>query len=231
MRNSETADAMLVRAALEGDETACEELVIRLTPIIQRRVSRALAVCRATRASGSQRSDLLDLTQQMLLLLFEERGRVLVSWDPERGLSLNNFVGLVAEREALTVLRSGRRSAWAETPTGDDILNAYRDESKSENVVSARDELTSIWRRLEGQLSPRGIALFRALMVEELPIEKVCEAFQMSATAVYNFRSRVRQRVREIRDSLSWREGVNIRQLRAVGARRAWWSLRDTGEQ
>jgi DNA-directed RNA polymerase specialized sigma24 family protein len=201
-----------------------------LTPIIQHRVSRALSVCRVRRASGShQRSDLLDLTQQMLLLLFEERGKALSSWHPERGLSLNNFVGLVAEREALAVLRSGRRSAWAETPTADDILSAYRDESESENVVSARDELISIWHRLEGQLSPRGIALFRALLVDELPIEKVCQTFQMSATAVYNFRSRLRHRVREIRASLTAAEGVSLAQLRAVGAQGSRWSLRDTG--
>jgi len=144
----------------------------------------------------------LDLTQQVLLLLFDNGGQVLAAWDPERGLSLDNFVGLVAEREAAAILRSGRRSAWAETPTPDDILELGQVGPEAEQQLSSRDELICIWHRLEAQLSPRGLALTRALLIEEQPIEEVARAFNTSPNALYAFRSRLRRTLKEIRDSL-----------------------------
>jgi hypothetical protein len=60
-----------------------------------------------------------------------------------RGLSLDNFVGLVAEREAATILRSGRRSAWAETPTADDVLALGPDDLEPERRLASRTWLAS----------------------------------------------------------------------------------------
>jgi hypothetical protein len=117
-------DVELVRNAVEGQPAARHALVLRLSPVVQRRICRPLLSSRAAHGRSVQRSEVLDLTQQILLLLFERDSRVLRSWDPERGLSLASFVGLVAEREAKAILRSGRRSAWAERPTSDDDLSA-----------------------------------------------------------------------------------------------------------
>jgi DNA-directed RNA polymerase specialized sigma24 family protein len=192
----------LVQRALRGEVAASRALVLQLTPIVQRRVAVAWASCGAPGGRPVSRSDVLDLTQQVLLLLFEREGRVLRSWDPERGLSLRGFVGLVAEREALTLLRTGRRSAWAETPTSDDVL----DQAPAPGVeprLSARDELSRIWEALECRLSPRGLALFRALLVDELPIEEVALRFGMSTGALYTFRSRLREQVQRLRGELA----------------------------
>ena len=64
-------------------------LVLRLSPVVQRRVCRPLASSRAARGRGVERAEVLDLTQQILLLLFDRDSRVLRSWDPARGLSLD----------------------------------------------------------------------------------------------------------------------------------------------
>jgi len=128
----------LVQRALGGEPAAGRELVQQLTPVVQRRVAVAWASCGAPGGRPVTRSDVLDLTQQVLLLLFENGGRVLRSWDPLRGLSLRSFVGLVAEREAVTILRTGRRSAWAETPSSDDILERAEESPEAEGRLSAR---------------------------------------------------------------------------------------------
>jgi RNA polymerase sigma-70 factor (ECF subfamily) len=167
-------------------------------------VRRALSYHRSTQPGYAiERSDVLDLTQQMLLLLFDRGARVLSGWEPERGLSLENFVGLVVEREAFAFLRSGRRSAWAETPTSDDVLDAHSEPSSTDRQVTCRDELRKLWRRLQLQLSPRGTALFHALLVEQQSVEEVCDTFNMSANALYSFRSRLRDKVLEIRENLT----------------------------
>src|SRR5687767_9203125 len=133
------ADADLVRRALDGEAAARHALVLRLGPVVQRRVCRPLASSRAAPGRGVERSEVLDLTQQILLLLFDRDSRVLRSWDAGRGLTLANFVGLVAEREAKAILRSGRRSAWAERPSGDDDASVHAvDEHAFEDRVVSR---------------------------------------------------------------------------------------------
>jgi DNA-directed RNA polymerase specialized sigma24 family protein len=197
-------DADLVRRAVDGEAAARHALVLRLAPVVQRRVCRPLANSRAASGRGVERSEVLDLTQQVLLLLFDRDSRVLRSWDPGRGLTLANFVGLVAEREAKAILRSGRRSAWAERPSGDDDLSVLAmDDRTFEDHVVSRDELARIWHQLEEELSPRGFELFRALLIEQLSMEETSARFDMSANALYTFRSRLRQRVHAIRCELA----------------------------
>ncbi len=198
-------DVDLVRRAVDGDAAARHALVLRLSPVVHRRVCRPLAI---RRGGSVQRSEVLDLVQQILLLLFDKDSRVLRSWDPTRGLSLSNFVGLVAEREAKAVLRSGRRSAWAENPTAeDDVSTLAVDDAVLEDDIVSRGELRTIWHRLEEALSPRSIELFRALFIEQLSIEEISGRFGMSSNALYTFRSRLRQQVQAIRRELSATQG------------------------
>jgi RNA polymerase sigma factor (sigma-70 family) len=201
---SQETDVELVRRAIDGQPAARHTLVLRLSPVVQRRVCRPLASSGAASGRRVQRSEVLDLTQQVLLLLFDRDSRVLRSWDPERGLSLANFVGLIAEREAKAMLRSGRRSAWAEKPTSDDDLSAFSvDEPALEDHVVSRQELQKLWHRLEEELSPRSLELFHALLIEQLSIEEIAERFNMSPNALYTFRSRLRQQVQTIRQQLT----------------------------
>src|SRR4051812_48339802 len=98
--------ASLARRALEGDPIALSSLVATLTPVVQARVARTLLARRSLLAGGrSVREEVEDLSQEIFLALFDRNARVLRSWEPERGLSLLNFVGLVAERQVLSFLR------------------------------------------------------------------------------------------------------------------------------
>src|SRR5687767_6858260 len=118
-----TVDATLVHQALEGDRQALRQLVAALTPIIQARVAQVLL--RTPHASRRNiEAEVADLTQEVFLALFAENGRSLKAWDPTRGLSFPNFVGLLASRLAITVLRSSRRNPYAQTPTEQSDLEA-----------------------------------------------------------------------------------------------------------
>src|ERR1700742_4584307 len=110
--------ASLTRRALDGDQAALASLVAVLTPVIQARVARTLLARRSFQSGGrSVRQEVEDLTQEVWVALFAREARVLRSWDAERGLSLPNFVGLVAERQVISFLRSGRRNPWKEEPS------------------------------------------------------------------------------------------------------------------
>src|SRR5688572_11436679 len=109
----------LVKRALAGERAAIEALVVELSPVVQARVAAALYRC-----GHSSRQELEDLTQEILMDLFTGEGRVLSSWDPERGLSLASFVGLVAQRQVYSRLRSRRRSPFTQRPTDPSAIDA-----------------------------------------------------------------------------------------------------------
>src|SRR5262245_6251425 len=116
-------DVALVADSLKGERRALATLVDRLTPVIQARAAHWLLRQRGARAR-SIRQEVEDLTQEVFLCLFDQGGRTLRSWEPERGLSLDRFVGLVAERQIVSILRTQKRNPWTEDPTLSDDIDA-----------------------------------------------------------------------------------------------------------
>ncbi|HYU31968.1 MAG TPA: sigma-70 family RNA polymerase sigma factor [Thermoanaerobaculia bacterium] len=193
-----------VLGALAGDEPALTRLVRRLTPVIQSRVARGLLLWRTGPAAGRNiRQEVEDLTQEIFLVLFADGGKVLRSWQPERGLSLVNFVGLVAERQTASVLRSGKRSPWKEDPTLSEDLDQASPESGPEEIAASREQIRLLLQRLTEELSPLGRHLFDLLFLRELPCEEVTRQTGMSADAVYAWRSRLRRLANRLLDEMS----------------------------
>ena len=200
IKNTTEEDLELVRSACAGDESARRVLLAGVSDVVRARVVRVLA--RDSRAGGAvRRQHLLDLVQDVFVLLLERQGRVLRAWDPGRGLSLEGFVGLVAEREALTFRRVGRRSAWAENPT-DDIADGHDERPSPEASAEAREQLQLLLDYLSERLSPHAAQLFEALYANNLPLAEVCSRFGMTADAVYSFRTRLKRLVATFRDTV-----------------------------
>ena len=198
-------DQLLLREAVARDPAACRQLVSRLTPIVRHRVTRVMALHECKTGRSFARQDVLDRIQDVFVLLLDQRARVLRTWDPAKGLSLDNFVGLVAERETQSMLKSGRRSAWAEHATNDDSIARHVDPVTPEARVSSARLVEAVLDDVESQLSPRGLLLLDALLVQEEPLEEISRRFAMSANAIYSFRSRLKSLVAAARLRL---EGV-----------------------
>lgn len=184
----------LLRRALAGEQTALTRLVAVLTPVIQARVARTLLSRKAQLSGGrSVRQEVEDLSQEVFLSLFARDARVLRSWQAERGLSLENFAGLVAERQVLSFLRSGRRNPQQETSWSEDEVDAPARDSGPEEVTAGREHLAWLLDRLREEASPLGYRLFHLLFVQELSLPEVRAASGLSADAVYAWRSRLRR--------------------------------------
>jgi len=185
--------------ALEGDTATIKLLLDRLAPIIQARAARVLMRRGEDRKGREIRQEVEDMTQEVFLSLFDEGGRALRAWRPELGLSLENFVGLVADRQVASILRSGRRSPWKDEPTDDDALAPHVGSHEPlEHDLASRDLLVALLDRLREELSPRMLRLFYALWVEEKPVPDVCEELGMQPQAVYTARNRIAARARQI---------------------------------
>jgi RNA polymerase sigma factor (sigma-70 family) len=183
----------LIRLTLAGDRSAARTLLLELYPLVQARVARVLWRSR----SGSDRNvqqEVADMTQDVFRALFDESGRALRAWDPDRGLSLPNFVGLLAERHVIGVLRSDRRSPWTEDPTLDTTLDHHpASGGDPEPVVRSRELLELLLDRLRLSLSPLGYQMFRLIYVEERSVEEAAQAMNLTTDAVYAWRSRIRK--------------------------------------
>jgi len=202
MQEAMTRDA--IRRALAGDKAALRGLVDALTPTIQARVARVLLRTGCQGRRGTVRQEVEDLSQQVFERLFEREGRALLDWDQEKGLPLPQYVGLVAEREVISILRSKRRSPYTERPTEDAQLeSSARHHEGGEAGFVTRQMAATLCKRLEGSLSPLGFRVFLLLFRDEQSPEAVCQELGMSADALYAWRSRIRKAARELAEELS----------------------------
>lgn len=207
MMDSKELQAILKRA-LEGDQAALRSLINAITPVIQKRVARALLKYRQGPSAGRDvHQEVQDLSQKVFLYLFAKDARVLRRWDPERGLSLLNYIGLVAEFRAMGILR-GRRSPWIDEPTLiDELPDQPRSSDNPEQAAASREILGLLLVLLKDRLSAEGWNMFDLLFLQELSPEEVARKTGKSLAAVYKWQSRLRQLAREIFDALSNSDG------------------------
>jgi RNA polymerase sigma factor (sigma-70 family) len=193
-----------VSQALAGDTAALARLIRASTPVIQARVARGLLLWRQGGNAGRDvRQEVEDLTQEVFLVLFADDGRVLRSWQPERGLTLAGFVGLVAERQVASILRSGRRSPWRDDPTLPARLDEIADGQGPEALVASREQMRRLLDRLTEELSPLGRQLFQLLFLDELAIDDAARQTGLSPEALYAWRSRLRRLCRRLLAEMS----------------------------
>ncbi len=192
-----------------GDDQQTRCLIDDLIPIVQARIARKLLRYRASASATELRQILEDITQEVFVALFDNRARALRGWDPERGLSLDNFVGLIAERQAASILRTGKRSPWTEEPmVFDDLerkanqngpgLDSPQMRQSPEQRVVSKNDLEYLWYRLQEELTPLGRRLFELLFIDDNSASDVCSKMKMTPDAVYAWRSRLMRRAREI---------------------------------
>ena len=197
--NALVDDCERVRAALEGDPAALHELVVALTPVVQARVARALLRRRDSHGRDI-RQDVEDLTQEVFLAMFTDDRRFLRSWKPALGLSLPNFVGLLAQRRVASIMRTAKRTPWSdEAPLNEHDAADQHPEQRAQS----RQLLSRVLDRLKQTLSPRGFELFVRLYVREESVAAVSEAMAINPNAVHQWRHRLGSAARAALDELS----------------------------
>lgn len=204
-----SGESGLLENALGGDDLAIREIIDLLSPVIQARVAR-MVLRRGTNASPETvRVDVEDLTQEVFAVLFAEGGRILRNWDPSKGLSLRNYVGLVAERRLVSLLRTDKRNPWRESPASSGTIDAKLTPGEGvEREVLARQFLETVLDRLRLRLSERGLHMFHALFVEDRNPGEVADSLGISRDAVHQWRSRCNKMLREIADELLVESGL-----------------------
>jgi RNA polymerase sigma-70 factor (ECF subfamily) len=191
-------DERLVAEALAGDPKRRRQLATRLLGSIQREVVGVLRRAAAPRGRDP-RQEVQELTQDVLVLLFERDCQELRRWDPARGRSLDSFVRLVARRRAARILYQGRGNPWADEPIDPTIVDA--DASGDGDLARNLEERSTLGRVLDqlyAQMGERDLELFQLLFVDERDPQEVAEALGMTRGAVNAWSYRTRKLARQI---------------------------------
>lgn len=184
-----------VARALAGEPRLHRLLVDEVRRVVGRRVRRLLFVRRGT--AGLAMVD--DLTQEVLVELFDRDARRLRAWDPARGANLCTFVDRVTTHLVLSWLRSPRRSAGPESACAPEDFGALACASPGpERDVGARELVDRVLGAVNRSLDARDADLFQALVVDEDDIEALSGTHGLSAGALYVRRCRMRKLAREI---------------------------------
>lgn len=192
-------DLEVLERALEGGHAVLPELIDRWTPVIQARVVKVLRR-RASALPDQIFQEVEELVQQVFLSLFEKDAASLRAWSPERGLSLDNWVGLNAEQQVLAVLRTQKRNPWTEETSPTEELDGASQSPSPEQETLSKDTLQRLLDRLQERVSPLGWRVFCLLYLEGQDVEGTARGSGLTPTAVYAWRSRLRKVARELRE-------------------------------
>jgi RNA polymerase sigma factor (sigma-70 family) len=190
----------LVRRALDGHPPSVRSLVDLLSPLIAKRVAVTLWQRSRTRDVSQ---DVNDLVQDIFLALFQSDGKALRTWDPGRGMSLERFVGMLAQHQVITFLRNGRTSLWRDEPHEDGQLEKLGDSATTPKAdAMSRENLYLLLDRIPDDLSPRGLELFQRIVLDEEPLETLMSRTGISREVLYQWKSRIFRKLRDLQAEL-----------------------------
>ena len=135
-------------------------------------------------------------------------------WEPARGLSLLNFVGLIAERQVISIVRRDRLIPFVQGPSLDkdpEVLPAS-DQRDPEDRVESRFLLDAIIL----SLSARELVLFQRLILSGESVQDICRSGDWTPSAVYTWRSRFAKRARELAGKIRAEEAGGTHRRRDV---------------
>lgn len=143
------------------------------------------------------KQEVRDLVHEVLLGLFEDDGKALRRWDPERGRSLESFVQLIARRRVPRMLSGGRGNPWADAPIDPaDVESA--DDADLARRLEQRNQLDRVLAAMYEKMNERDHALFDLIFVQELPPEVVAQRMEMTRGAVNAWAYRMRKLARTV---------------------------------
>src|SRR5262245_27670475 len=128
-------------------------------PVVRARVWRALA----RRKRPVAESDIDDLVQEIWMRLVANSGKRILAYDPTRGMTLEGFVGMLAEHEIANHReRAEAKKRGADQRGEHDAIDELRSQDPSpEESVSVAELVARLAEHLERSLPVQGMLVLR----------------------------------------------------------------------
>jgi len=184
------AERALLDQVIRGRPAAVRLVARRLLPVIQGRVRRALR-----RLTPAHLDDADDVVQKIWVVLLKDDGRQLKAYDAARGLSLEAYVGMIAEREVRNHIQ--HESASTRRPEAghlslDEVSDVPAARPDPEALVLSADLAARLDAHLMDALGPKGQAVLRLVYGDACPPEQAARLLGCNLQVVYNWQHRIR---------------------------------------
>jgi RNA polymerase sigma factor (sigma-70 family) len=186
----EFLEALLDRT-LAGDARAQRDLMVLLTPWIQRCVAATMTRHVKGGLRGCSPEEIRDLVQDGLVQLMKEDHAALRKWDRARG-PLSPYVATVTHNLVVAHLRTKKKNPRTDEPLPDEPEDFEGRDDDLEIRLEAEDYERAVFAKLEEQLGARGLTVLE-LTMQGRSIEEVARIAGMSRGAVSSHHSRIRR--------------------------------------
>jgi RNA polymerase sigma factor (sigma-70 family) len=189
------AELALIAQAVRGVPAAVRVLTRRLAPVIQARVMRVLR-----RLTPAHMGDADDVVQKVWVVLLKDTGRQFLAFDAARGISLEAYVGMIAEREVRNhvqhELASIRRPSDG-LASLDEATEVPAPTPSPEGEVMQNDLVARLDAYLLAELPPRGQLVYRLIYADARSPDEAAAMLGCQVQVIYNWQHRVRTLSRE----------------------------------
>jgi RNA polymerase sigma factor (sigma-70 family) len=185
-------DLDLIARATAGDAKSRAGLAARLDPAIRGRVERVLR-----RLTPGWAEDTDDVAQAVWVVLLKNDARQLRAFAPERGISLEAYVAMIAEREVrnhIAHATAAKRGAGRRAPLTDEIAAlAVAPTPSPEEQAVATDLAESLVEALVLHFPERARNVMTLCFERDEGADAAARALQLPSQQVYNWVFRLRK--------------------------------------
>ncbi|WP_168204131.1 RNA polymerase sigma factor [Aliikangiella coralliicola] len=199
----------IVSQAISGNRHAIRRLIRLLTPVIQSSVAHILTRTRSDSSSCDIHAEVADYCQDIFMLLFKNDSKILRSWDPDKGMSLNSFISLITKRRVISALRQEKLTHRLDDKTIEQKIECHRNVPDIETQFIERQLLLNIISSLKKDISELGYDLFIQLFLFERTPEEISAKTGVSKNSIYVWKNRLRKKAKDILQKLELEEAQN----------------------
>ncbi len=181
----------LIQRALGGDKKLEHWLASVTLTIVDRKVRASLS-----RLRRGDRALAEELAQDVMLYLWDDRGRWLRAWDPALS-SYRHYIGMVAWTHARQRLTGFRGNPCALTLVDAEVLEHHRPARghSVEQQIEYRLALLAVYRFIDTEGSETDRRRFRAIYVDRVPIVDLAASEGIKPDAIYAWSHRLKRRL------------------------------------
>ena len=178
-----TRPSLLIRVRNRGDQSAWYEFDSIYRPLMQR----------FARARGLSEGEAEEIAQQCMTVVDRHIGGF--EYDPQRG-KFKSWLSTMVNNRVRNLLRD-RREVDGRSEDFENL--AGRDGSPDEifDKLWRQEHLKHCLRLIRSEVEPTTFDAFVAYVMEEQPVEQVCERFGLKANQVHAIKSRMTRRIRQ----------------------------------
>lgn len=187
----------LIKLVVTGDRLSIRELIKRLTPTIQASAAQTLSLFDSKIEPTHTHAELADYCQDIFMHLFENNCKVLMTWDPDKGMTLKSFISLITKRRVISSLRSHKKTNFLD----ENIINERLDSLKTPNEQSRHSNynfVVHLIRALKKTISEQGYEIFVLLFLYEQSIDEISQTTGLSKNSIYVWKNRIRNQAKNI---------------------------------